>query len=193
MRGKLQAQPDFLTGINLNRGVPADHPLRAIKTRVGAVLQTRSPLFDELYADGGRDSIPPEQLLKARVRTALYSVRSERLFCEQPGGNLLWLWFLDREFSEGSLDHSGFAKNDDRVLSADVARLSFIAVYDLSQQEGWTSDKPFTADGTRASQAHGPAGAASRVGAILQGGGRRPPAATTPGGPVSDHRAARLP
>jgi hypothetical protein len=82
------------------------------------------------------------------VRTALYSVRSERLFCEQPGGNLLWLWFLDREFSEGGLDHSGFAKNDDRVLSADVARLFFIAVYDLSRQEGWTSDEPFTADGT---------------------------------------------
>ena len=42
-------------------------------------------------------SIPPEQLLKARVLTALYTVRRERLFCEQLGYNLLWLWFLDRE------------------------------------------------------------------------------------------------
>jgi Luciferase-like monooxygenase/Transposase domain (DUF772) len=71
---------------------PTDHPLRAIKRRVDVVLQKLSPLFDELYADIGRGSIPPEQLLKARVLTALYSVRSERLFCEQLGYNLLWLW-----------------------------------------------------------------------------------------------------
>jgi len=148
MRGKPQAQPDFLTVINLNDSVPACHPLRAIKRRVDAVLQKLSPLFDALYATEGRPSIPPEQLLKARVLTALYSVRSERLFCEQLGYNLLWLWFLDRELSEGSFDHSIFAKNYERVLSAEVARLFFIEVYDLSRQEGWTSDEHFTADGT---------------------------------------------
>jgi transposase len=148
MRGKPQAQPDFLTVINLNACVPANHPLRAIKRRVDAVLQKLSPLFDELYADIGRGSIPPEQLLKTRVLTALYSVRSERLFCEQLGYNLLWLWFLDREFAEGSFDHSIFAKNYERVLSADVAKLFFAEVYDLSRQEGWTSDEHFTADGT---------------------------------------------
>ena len=148
MRGKPQAQPDFLTVINLNACVPTDHPLRAIKRRVDVVLQKLSPLFDELYAEDGRDSIPPEQLLKARVLTALYSVRSERLFCEQLGYNLLWLWFLDREFSEGSFNHSVFAKNYERVLSADVAKLFFAEVYDLSRQEGWTSDAHFTADGT---------------------------------------------
>jgi hypothetical protein len=70
------------------------------------------------------------------------------LFCEQLGYNLLWLWFLDREFSEGSFDHSIFAKNYERVLSADVAKLFFAGVYDLSRQEGWTSDAHFTADGT---------------------------------------------
>jgi transposase len=105
-------------------------------------------LFDELYAQEGRASIPPEQLLKARVLTALYTVRSERLFCEQLAYNLLWLWFLDREFSAGSFDHSIFAKNYHRVLSADVAKLFFAEVYDLSRQEGWASDAHFTADGT---------------------------------------------
>lgn len=148
MRGKPQAQPDFLTVINLNSCVPADHPLRPVKRHVDAVLQKLSPLFEQLYADEGRDSIPPEQLLKARVLTALYSVRSERLFCEQLGYNLLWLWFLDRELSEGSFNHSVFAKNYERVLSAEVAKLFFAEVYDLSRQEGWTSDEHFTADGT---------------------------------------------
>jgi transposase len=148
MRGKAQAQPDFLTVINLNATVPADHPLRAIKRHTDAILKKLSPLFDDLYEEMGCPSIPPEQLLKARLLTALYTVRSERLFCEQLGYNLLWLWFLDREFSEGSFDHSVFAKNYERVLSADVAQLFFAEVYDLSRQEGWTSDAHFTADGT---------------------------------------------
>jgi transposase len=148
MRGTIQAQPDFLTTINLNARVPANHPLRPIKRHVDAVLKKLSPLFDDLYAEDGRASIPPEQLLKSRVLTALYTVRSERLFCDQLGYNLLWLWFLDRELDEGSFDHSVFAKNYERVLSADVAKLFFAEVYDRSRQEGWTSDEHFTADGT---------------------------------------------
>ena len=60
MRGTLRAQPDFLTVINLNQCVPADHPLRAIKNQVDAVLKKLSPLFDELYAEDGHASIPPE-------------------------------------------------------------------------------------------------------------------------------------
>lgn len=148
MRGKPQAQPEFLTTINLNQRVPANHPLRGIKERVDKVLLKLSPLFDELYADEGRPSIPPEQLLKGRILMALYSVRSERLFCEQLAYNLLWLWFLDRELDEGSFDATVFTHNYERVLSADAAKLFFVEVYDLSRQEGWTSDQHFTADGT---------------------------------------------
>jgi hypothetical protein len=85
MRGKPQAQPDFFTVLNLNATVPTHHPLRAIKRQVDAVLQKLSRLFEELYEPGGRPSIPPEQLLKARLLTALYSVRSEQL-CS--GGDL---------------------------------------------------------------------------------------------------------
>ena len=83
MRGKIKAQPEFCTVINLNQRVALEHPLRGIKQRVDTVMQKLSPLFDELYAKEGRPSIPPEQLLKSRVLIALYSVRSERLFCEQ--------------------------------------------------------------------------------------------------------------
>src|SRR5258708_19714267 len=148
MRGKPQAQPDFLTFINLNACVPENHGMWGIERRVDEVMQKIWDLFDELYAQEGRPSIPPEQLLKARLLTALYSVRSERLFCEQLRYNLLWLWFLDREFAEGSFDHSIFAKNYQRVLSVEAAKLFFAEVYDLSRQEGWTSDEHFTVDGT---------------------------------------------
>lgn len=148
MRGKSEPQPEFLTVLNLNAAVPSAHPLRAIKGRVDEVLQKLSPLFDQLYAGEGRPSIPPEQLLKARLLMALYSVRSERLFCEQLGYNLLWLWFLDRELSQGSFDHSIFAKNYQRVLSTQVAQLFFAQVYEMARQERWTSDEHFSVDGT---------------------------------------------
>jgi len=69
--------------------VPSEHPLRALKRQVDAVLKKLSPPFDALSAQEGRASIPPEQLLKARVLMALYTVRSERLFCEQLSYNLL--------------------------------------------------------------------------------------------------------
>ena len=59
LRGKPQAQPDFLTVVNLNTSVPADHRLRAIKLCLDAVFKKLSPLFDELYAELGRPSIPP--------------------------------------------------------------------------------------------------------------------------------------
>ena len=92
MRGTPQAQPEFLTVLNLNAAVPANHPLRSIKRQIDALLRKLPPLFEWLYQQLGRPSIPPEQLLKARLLMALYSVRSERLFCEQLGYNLLWLW-----------------------------------------------------------------------------------------------------
>lgn len=124
--------------------MPADHPRRAIKRQVDVVLKKLSPLFEEL----GRPSIPPEQLLKARVRTALDSVRSERLFCEPLGYNLLGLGFPDREFSPGRFDPGVLAKNDPRVLSAEVAQRFFAEVSRRSRQQGWTSDEHFTGDGT---------------------------------------------
>lgn len=148
MRGEANPAPSFLTVINLSQRIPADHPLRAIKPRVETVLKRLSPEFDALYAQGGRPSIPPEQLLKSKVLMALYSVRSERLFCEQLGYNLLWLWFLDRELEDGAWDHSTFSQNQERVLSSDVAKLFFVEVYQLSRAEGWTSDAHFTVDGT---------------------------------------------
>ena len=46
-------------------------------------LAALSPEFDRMYAEVGRPSIPPERLLKASLLISLYSVRSERAFCEE--------------------------------------------------------------------------------------------------------------
>ncbi len=137
-----------MTALNPEARIPAAHPLRAIKKFWDEALRRLSPLFEELYSDFGRASTPPEQLLKARVLMALYSVRSERRFCDQLQWNLLWMWFLDREVEEGSWNHSVFAKNSERVLSREVAVLFFRAVYDQSREAGWASDDHFSDDGT---------------------------------------------
>lgn len=127
--------------------MPADRPRRAIKCQVDTVPEKLSPLFEKLYEDLGRPSLPPKPRLRTRALTALHSMHGERLFGEPLGYNWLWLWFLDRAFSEGSFDPSIFAKNYERVLSANVARRFFAQGYDLSRQAGWTSGEHSTADG----------------------------------------------
>ena len=42
-----------------------------------------------MYSKVGRASVPPERLLKASLLISLYSVRSERAFCEELEYNLL--------------------------------------------------------------------------------------------------------
>ena len=63
--------------------IPDDHPLRAIRALADEVLGEMSPLFNAMYAETGRPSVPPERLLKGMVLMALYTVRSERQLCEQ--------------------------------------------------------------------------------------------------------------
>jgi hypothetical protein len=67
------------------------------------VLDDMSSLFDEMYAETGRPSVPPERLLKSMVLMALYTIRSERQFCEQLDYNLLFRWFLAHEHGRGQL------------------------------------------------------------------------------------------
>ena len=53
-----------------------------------------SPLFDAMYAEGGRPLIAPEKLLRAQLLQMLYSVRSECLLIEEMDYNLLFRWFV---------------------------------------------------------------------------------------------------
>jgi hypothetical protein len=45
--------------------VRADHPLRAVRIMTDEILDSMSPLFDAMYAECGRPSIPPEALASA--------------------------------------------------------------------------------------------------------------------------------
>jgi hypothetical protein len=73
----------MLAFVDLEERVPPHHPLRSIKRFADRALATLSPTFDAMYGAAGRPSIPPERLLKASLLISLYSVRSERAFCEE--------------------------------------------------------------------------------------------------------------
>lgn len=134
--------------VSPEKRIPADHPLRRIKRLADDILTTLSPTFDEMYSSVGRPSIPPERLLKSQVLMALYSVRSDRQFCEQLDYNLLFRWFLDMSIDEPTFDASSFSRNRDRLLEHDVARKFFAAVVEKARTAHLMSSDHFTVDGT---------------------------------------------
>src|SRR4051812_45832727 len=95
VRGRQEPQVSMLAFVDLESRVPVSHPIRTIKRLADAALSELSSTFDEIYAETGRPSIPPERLLKAWLLIALYSVRSERAFCEELEYHLLFRWLLD--------------------------------------------------------------------------------------------------
>ena len=148
MRGEAERQVTMLTVVQPDHRIRADHPIRRIKALADAELRRLSPVFDAMYAAGGRPSIPPERLLKGCLLIALYSVRSERQFCEQLDYNLLFRWFLDLPLDAASFDASSFAKNKERLLGADVARRFFEGVVRQARAAQLLSAEHFTVDGT---------------------------------------------
>ena len=148
MRGSFDSQPMIIAYINLEKRIPREHPLRKIKPMADQELKRLSPLFNEMYSHTGRPSIPPERILKSLLLIALFSVRSERQFCEQLDYNLLFRWFLDLELSDECFDPTVFTKNRERLMEHEVGRRFFDAVVRQARGAGLMSDDHFTVDGT---------------------------------------------
>ncbi len=148
MRGRCDPQLSMLAFVDLDARIPSDHPLRVVNRLADGALAELSPVFDRMYAAGGRPSIPPERLLKASLLIALYSVRSERAFCEELEYHLLYRWFLGMNMLDSGFDASTFAKNRQRLLEHEVAQRFFDEVVFQADRLGLLSDAHFTVDGT---------------------------------------------
>ena len=148
MRGKAEIQVTMLSMVTADQLVPEDHPIRQIKPIVDNALRELSPTFTQMYAETGRPSIPPEHLLKACLLIALYSVRSERQFCERLQYDLLFKWFLDMNIIDPAFDASTFSKNKERLLEHEVAREFLCAVLGEARRRRLLSEDHFTVDGT---------------------------------------------
>lgn len=128
--------------------IPADHPLRSIKRYTDSVLRELSAELAKTYSPIGRPSVPPERLLKGMLLTALYSVRSDRMFCEMLEYNMLFRWFLDMDLDEKTFNSSSFSRLRSRLLETDVTQRFFDLVLKLAKEKDLLSAEHFTVDGT---------------------------------------------
>lgn len=138
----------MLTSLSTEDLIPPDHPIRKIRVVVDAVLAELDSVFDPMYAAGGRASVPPEALLKSTVLMAMYSIRSERAFCERLNYDLLFKWFLDMRIDQPAFDATTFTKNRKRLLDHDVADEFFAAVVRQAKLRRYISSDHFSVDGT---------------------------------------------
>src|ERR1700719_2637283 len=148
MRGKDERREGLFSYVGLEQRIPEDHPLRAIRGLVDAVLRDLSRSFAKLYSRDGRPSIAPERLLRALLLQAFYSVRSERQLMEQLEYNLLFRWFVGLSMDAPVWDATTFSKNRDRLLDGDIAREFMVAVLNQPAVRQLLSKEHFSVDGT---------------------------------------------
>lgn len=148
MRGADKQPGSMFSYVSLEERVPQDHPLRAIRRITDRALERLSPRFGTLYINFGRPSIPPEQLLRALVLQAVYTIRSERQLMEQLEYNLLFRWFVGLGMDDAVWSPTTFSKNRDRLRDGDIAAAFFDAVLIHADSQQLLSDEHFTVDGT---------------------------------------------
>ena len=146
MRGNDTVRGALFSYVDLEKRIRADHPLRVIRGIVNATLAGLSGEFDRLYSPHGRESIPPERLLRALLLQALYSIRSERQLVERIEFDLLFRWFVGVD--DPVWDATTFTKNRDRLLEGDVAVKFLAGVLAQPKVKTLLSGEHFSVDGT---------------------------------------------
>jgi transposase len=142
-------EPDALFSyVSAEARVPVAHPLRLIRAVVDEALDVLSADFERLYARVGRPSVPPENLIRALLLQAFFSIRSERQLMEQLDYNLLFRWFIGLAVDAPVWDATTFSKNRDRLLDADITRKLLAAVLSQPRVAALMSDEHFSVDGT---------------------------------------------
>jgi transposase len=148
MRGDDSICGSLFSYIDLEKRIRADHPLRVIRAIANAALKSLSGEFQKLYSPLGRESIPPERLMRALLLQAFYSIRSERQLVERIDHDLLFRWFVGLGIEDPVWDATTFTKNRDRLLEGDVAAQFLAAVLSQDQVKALLSSEHFSVDGT---------------------------------------------
>ena len=148
MRGQDREQPAMFSYITLEQRIPADHPLRAIRALTDRALKSIDGELEPLSSWTGRESIPPERLLRALLLMVLYSLRSERQLMEQLNYNLLYRWFVGLDMDDRVWDVTVFTKNRERLIAGEVSQQLLRAVLGEAQEKQLLSAEHFTVDGT---------------------------------------------
>jgi transposase len=148
MRGSDARSGELFSYVDLEQRVPPKHPLRKIRQLVNDVLASLDIEFAKLYSAMGRESIPPERLLRALLLQALFTIRSERQLMEQLDYNLLFRWFVGLGIDDAVWVPTVFSKNRDRLLDADAAAKFMSQLLAHKEVRTLLSDEHFSVDGT---------------------------------------------
>ncbi len=148
MRGNQDHQEEVFSYLPLEKRVGADHPLRKIRAMADQALSELGAWLDQLYSRTGRPSVPPEQLLRALILQALYTIRSERQLMDQIDGNWRYRWFVGLKLDEPVWDVTVFTKNRERLLAGEVAQRFFERVVEQARAAKLLDDEHFTVDGS---------------------------------------------
>jgi transposase len=148
MRGDDKQQAAMFSYVTMEQRIPANHPMRRIRSMADRALETMDAVFDGLYSETGRPSIAPERLLRAQLLMILYSIRSERQLMEQVHFNILYRWFAGLEMDEAVWDEKVFSKNRARLIAGEASRQLLLAVIDQARGQQLLSEEHFTVDGT---------------------------------------------
>ena len=111
-------------------------------------LDRLNPTFGRLYPEGGRPSIPPEQLLLALLLQAIYGIRSERMLIEQLDYNLLFRWFVGLNPDDPVWHSTSFTKNRDRLLNEELMAKFLELLLAAPEVKPLLSSEHFSVDGT---------------------------------------------
>ena len=134
--------------VSLVQRVPQNHPLRPIKRRTDELLAQMNRQLNRAYSSLGRPPIPPEQLLKALLLQALYSIRSEIALMEHIEFNQLYRWFVDLPLEQRAWTPEVFGVNPERFAEHGLVQAFFDTLVRQAVLEGYVSDEHFTVDGT---------------------------------------------
>jgi len=148
MRGAFVDQGRLFSYLSPETRVPMSHPLRKIREFVRDVLSELNRSLERLYANEGRPSIPPEQLLSALLLQVFYGIRSERQLMEQLDYNLLYRWFVGLSPDDPVWDATTFTKNRDRLQNGEVFERFMSKLLNHPQVKPLLSDEHFSVDGT---------------------------------------------
>lgn len=148
MRGYVDRQASMFVACNIEDRIPENHPLRKVKAWADEVLRSMRRDFAGAYSERGRPGIPPEQMLKALLLRAIYSIPSERRLMDAIEFNLLYRWFIDLPPDEPAWTPETFSMNRERFMRHNLARKFFDRVVVEAMDRQLVSNDHFTVDGT---------------------------------------------
>jgi transposase len=148
MRGANHTQDELFCTVSIESLIPADHPLRRIRTQADAALKRMAPQFEKMYSNMGRPGVAPERLLRALLLQVLYGFQSERRLMTELQYNFALRWFVGLTMGEPLWDVTVFTKNRGRFLTSEVAQEWLKSIVREARQQDLLDEEHFSVDGT---------------------------------------------